>query len=179
MNLTDLIHVYPDVFDSADCKQIVQFVDESQASGKDYDTNLYKFHQINVNEVLPDLAKKFASAVKMYSKHYFQSLGFDDYIQPQAFEEVRIKKYTKGVGEFRTHIDVNDLDSAKRYLIGMLYLNDNDGATEFPNLGVSVTPVAGTLVMFPPMWMFPHCGKMPTNNDKYIMMTSLSYTKAQ
>ena len=179
MNLTDLIHVYPGVFDPVDCKQIVRFVDESQASGKDYNTNLYKFHQINVNEVLPDLAKQFASVVKGYSKHYFQSLGFDKYIQPQAFEEVRIKKYAKGVGEFQTHIDVNDLDSAKRYLIGMLYLNDNDGATEFPNLGVSVTPVTGTLVMFPPMWMFPHCGKMPTNNDKYIMMTSLSYDTAR
>ena len=60
------------------------------------------------------------------------------------------------------------------------YLNDNDGFTTFPNVRsdrkpLAVEPKAGRVVIFPPMWMFPHNGLPPKNDDKYIMMTSLHY----
>mgnify|MGYP003346154397 CR=1 FL=1 len=41
--------------------------------------------------------------------------------------------------------------------------------------GVGVKPEAGKVVIFPPTWMYPHNGKMPMDNDKYIMMTCLHY----
>ena len=61
----------------------------------------------------------------------------------------------------------------------ILYLNDNDGCTEFPNLGIKVNPKAGRLLIFPPLWMYPHQGLPPTNNDKYIMMTYLHHTNKE
>ena len=88
----------------------------------------------------------------------------------------RSKKYLKGTDDqFKTHVDVADKEAAVRYCIAILYLNDNDGLTTFPDLELAVEPVAGRVVVFPPMWMFPHNGLPPTNDDKYIMMSCLHY----
>ena len=57
----------------------------------------------------------------------------------------------------------------------MWYLNDveNGGETEF--LNVSIKPKAGTLVVFPPLWMFPHKGNAPISGSKYLLSTYLHY----
>ena len=175
MHLSDLIHVYPEAVSADNCNDIIEAVNSIPNAGKLYDNDLYKFEQVNINQTIPELANEFASVVAGYATNYFKTLGVDRYIGLQSFEEVRVKKYIKGDGEFRPHIDVDNLDSAKRYLVAILYLNDNNGVTDFPALGLSVPPKAGTLVMFPPMWMFPHSGTRPTDRDKYIMMTSLTY----
>lgn len=177
MNLSDLIRVYPSIVARASCLDVIRAFEENfpKTSISRYETDLYRFDQANVNQVWPELANDFAGFVAGLAKGYFAEIGVKDFIGVQSFEEVRIKKYLKGQGEFRPHIDVDDLASAKRYLIAMLYLNDNNGVTTFPNLNIQITPKAGDIVMFPPMWMFPHAGTMPTDTDKYIMMTSLTY----
>ena len=41
--------------------------------------------------------------------------------------------------------------------------------------GMKIDPKKGRLVMFPPMWMFPHNGKPPISGPKYILSTYLHY----
>ena len=76
---------------------------------------------------------------------------------------------------FNTHVDVMKLISCPRFLSFLWYLNDVDegGSTIFNNL--KIKPKKGRLVIFPPMWMFPHMGEEPVSNTKYVMSSYLSY----
>jgi hypothetical protein len=57
----------------------------------------------------------------------------------------------------------------------MWYLNDVEtgGETVFKDL--IIQPKKGTLLIFPPLWMFPHKGNAPIGESKYIMSTYLHY----
>ena len=76
---------------------------------------------------------------------------------------------------FDTHVDVQDYASARRFLSFMWYLNDVDsgGKTVFNEL--TIDPKQGKLVVFPPLWMFPHRGEAPDDDPKYILSTYLHY----
>jgi len=66
--------------------------------------------------------------------------------------------------------------SARRFMTAMIYLNAPDGGeTVFPNLGLSITPQPGRLIVFPPLWLFPHAGLPPLTRPKYILHTYLCY----
>ena len=176
--LSDFIRIYDDVVPVEHCKYIIEDFERHKEFVVEHDTPLYKFHQLNLNHTpdLIDLANAFAGSLVPYYEDYFNSLGMSQYVDMNNFEEVRIKKYLKGSNDqFKTHVDVTDHASASRFCIAILYLNDNDGLTTFPHLGVGVQPKAGRVVMFPPFWMFPHNGLIPKNDDKYIMMTCLRY----
>ena len=176
--LTDFIQIYNNVISPESCKHIIDEYERHQEYIQEHDTPLYKFHQLDLNTTpgLLNLASAFAGSLEPCYTDYFNKLNLSQYVTMDRWEDVRIKKYLKGSGdEFRTHVDVTDHASAARFAIAILYLNDNDGMTTFPNLGVGVEPKAGRAVIFPPTWMFPHNGKSPTNSDKYIMMTSLHY----
>jgi hypothetical protein len=41
------------------------------------------------------------------------------------FEEIRIKRYRMGRGNFLDHVDVGSLDSAMRFLVLFVYLNND------------------------------------------------------
>jgi hypothetical protein len=94
-----------------------------------------------------------------------------------AFEQFRMKRYLpNGVDEFDDHVDVGNYDTARRFLVFFLYLNDNEGGqTEFPQWNISVTPKTGRMLMFPPMWTHLHAGRKPIDKPKYIIGSYLHY----
>ena len=57
------------------------------------------------------------------------------------------------------------------------YLNtvEEGGETSFPNLEMKIKPKQGSVLCFPPLWMYPHLGEQPISNDKYIIGTYLHY----
>ena len=57
-----------------------------------------------------------------------------------------------------------------RKLTFLWYINDVEegGETEFFG-NHKIKPEAGKLILFPASWTFPHCGKMPISDDKYII----------
>ena len=59
----------------------------------------------------------------------------------------------------------------------MWYLNDvvDGGETEFAELDLKIQPEAGALIMFPPIWMFPHKGHLLNSGKKYLLSTYLLY----
>lgn len=176
--LTDYIRVFNNVVDADVCSEMIKAFNTHSSQVEDWDTELYKFHQLNLNHVeeLRPMAMTFANLLVPCYEAYFRDLGLRDFVEIDTFEDIRIKKYEKGsTDEFRNHVDVTTREDASRFCIAILYLNDNDGLTRFPSLGVGVEPKAGRVVMFPPNWMFPHNGKSPTTDDKYIAMTSLHY----
>ena len=83
-----------------------------------------------------------------------------------------MQRYEKNVGKYIYHHDFQvDYDAKQHRAITYLwYLNDVDegGETEFWG-NYKIKPRKGTLILFPASWTFPHCGKMPISNDKYII----------
>lgn len=92
-----------------------------------------------------------------------------------------LKRYRPGYEErFQLHFDAIH-HVANRYLVLMWYLNDvtEGGETRFPQLGVTVPPREGRLLVFPPYWMYQHEGATPKSGDKYIVSTYLLFTDPQ
>lgn len=88
-----------------------------------------------------------------------------------------MKRYRPGMDErFQLHFD-SIHEVANRYLVLLWYLNDvaEGGETTFPQLGVSITPRRGRLVVFPPYWMFQHAALPPRSGDKFIVSTYLLF----
>ncbi len=81
-----------------------------------------------------------------------------------------VERLDPGQG-FAWHIDSGPLGTARRFLSALTYLNDvtEGGATEFPLQGTALKPRQGTMVIFPPYWLFPHRGAPPVKDIKYKM----------
>lgn len=91
--------------------------------------------------------------------------------------ELVIKRYRPGGQEnFQPHFD-SLAEVSNRYLVFLWYLNDvaEGGDTEFVDLGLSVRPQAGRLLIFPPYWMYQHAGRPPVSGEKYILSTYLLF----
>lgn len=91
--------------------------------------------------------------------------------------DLTLKKYRPaGNDRFQLHFD-SIYSVANRYLVLLWYLNDvtEGGETRFPQLGLSVKPAAGRLLMFPPYWMYQHEGVPPHSGDKFILSTYLLF----
>ena len=76
---------------------------------------------------------------------------------------------------FQTSVENDDfvIDEKKkkyRVITFIWYLNnvEEGGETEFWK-DYNIKPTTGKLVLFPASWTFPHRGKMPISDDKYII----------
>ena len=101
-----------------------------------------------------------------------------DFPAKYSFEEFRIKQYdNNGNDQFRDHVDVGDYNSARRFLVIFLYLNDVNvgGQTNFPKLDYAVSPKCGRILIFPSTWQYRHSGLPPEDDKKYIVGTYLHY----
>jgi hypothetical protein len=91
-------------------------------------------------------------------------------------EGFRVKGYRPHQHQFLTHVDQGDKDTATRFIGFLFYLNDSEAGTEFPIHNFYNEAKKGRLLLFPPNWMYPHRGLMPTITTKYIMSTYAFYT---
>jgi hypothetical protein len=123
------------------------------------------------------LTDKIYSQAESYVATWGQFEGV--HLLPHQFsmEGMRIKCYRpNGLDQFKLHVDVADRASSGRFLSFLLYLNDSDAGTEFPLEGKTVEAREGRLLMFPPLWTYPHIGHMPKDGStKYILSTYLHY----
>jgi hypothetical protein len=87
-------------------------------------------------------------------------------------ETYQIQKYIKGEGKYVYHNDFTlkwDL-CQYRVITFLWYLNTIEEGGETEILGsINIKPEAGKLLLFPASWIFPHRGKMPISEDKYIV----------
>jgi hypothetical protein len=119
------------------------------------------------------------ASIQTVSEYYMKDTGCSPFWPPKnSIEQIRMKKYTAETGDrFDLHIDVGDYATARRFLVMFFYLNDvnEGGETTFPALDLKVKPKQGSVLCFPPVWMYPHLGEQPISNDKYIVGTYLHY----
>ena len=110
----------------------------------------------------PPILRDFASTVWHYLNDYGQrfEVGFG------GMEPVNVNEYAPG--EFyKPHSD--DGPGQARVISALVYLNDvaEGGHTEFVHHGVSVSPKAGRLIIFPSNYAYAHAAHPPISGTKY------------
>ena len=137
------------------------------------------FYELNLNQAHPEvvgaLVPYLRQALEQYKNDIPETTWFPDQL---ALEEFRAKRYTGGTGQqFADHVDVGNHVSSKRYLAFLFYLNDNfEGGETIFLPGYTIKPDKGSVVVFPPLWMYPHRGCPVNTGTKYIMSSYLNYT---
>ena len=127
------------------------------------------------------LEKELTNNVKKYVKNIndcisvheeLSSMKYQVFNDDVTFETMQIQRYTKSSGKYIFHHDfkVNHEKQQCRIITYLWYINavDEGGETEFWN-NYKVKPEAGKLILFPATWTYPHRGKVPISNDKYII----------
>lgn len=83
-----------------------------------------------------------------------------------------MQRYIKQVGRYVYHNDAKvDWDKKEYRMVTFLwYLNTVHEGGETEIWGeTKIKPEAGKLLLFPACWTFPHSGKMPISDNKYII----------
>jgi len=182
IQLSDLIEVYDDALEPNVCNFLIDFFESNpdlqeiiNNDGKPNFTQLNLTENCKISEEISNIHNYIISKVFEYKKKYYELIDHRCFPEKHNFEQFRIKKY-KNNGEdfFDTHVDVLDYDTARRFLSFMFYLNtvEQGGETSFTDFRVS--PKQGSLLVFPPLWMYPHKGEIPYQN-KYILTGYLHY----
>ena len=134
------------------CKTLIDTYQSSKEKERIENFLTPQFSQVNLNELNEKGYQKFTQLlcykvleiVKEYKKALPQYTEW--FPEKIFFEELRIKKYEPGTDDqFLIHTDVQDHQSAKRYLAFLIYLNDDfkGGETTFPYNKLTIKPETG------------------------------------
>ena len=181
--MENYIREYEEVLDRSICKQLIEKFEINK--DQQVNTNLKghrNFTEINLNQhddwknIVADLYQHLTPYVKRYAKYV--GIGPTQWPTHFGWEQMRFKKYEPNdLDEFKEHVDVGNYETARRFLVFFLYLNDNEeGWTSFSNYDMKVQPKTGKLLMFPPTWTYLHAGHKPIKTPKYILGSYLHYT---
>lgn len=183
VDLNEFVQVYDNVLEPEICKELIFAYESSSDKHERFDCDgKPNFTQYNLTkncketERLNQIHNYLISKVFEYKKQYYEFVDKRCFPEKHNFEQFRIKKYQNdSIDQFDTHVDVIDYESSRRFLSFFWYLNDvsEGGETIFHDL--VITPKTGRMVVFPPLWMFPHKGNQPISNEKYLLSTYLHY----
>ncbi len=180
--LSDYIRAYEKTLSPEQCQTLIErFEASSSLHERKQAEGSYSFVQLSVSRHWPEVEAQIAQIMMNCLRHYWQALSIGSYWPEKPLaEEIRMKRYMPdGRDSFPAHVDVMDDGDARRFITAILYLNDpGGGETVFPNLEVSVAPAPGRLVVFPPLWNYPHAGRPPRDRAKYILHSYLWYPPA-
>jgi len=147
------------------------------APTREFNEHTYKFKEVFIQQHPDVFQQEFNFAFKAFNlcvEKYKQELKLKFFPQRYGYEVFRLKKYNGGDGYFKPHVDVEGTHNMKRFFTFFCYMNDS-GGTRFTDLDLSVESKPGRLLLFPPMWMFPHEAIVSDVNDKYLLHTYLHY----
>jgi len=141
------------------------------------------------NEVWKDIEKflyeELSRNIKKYKKKIMGSgydrennynIEYDTFENAPLFtESFMIQKYEKNNGKYVYHNDFARKDNSHRVITFLWYLNtvEEGGETVFWD-NYKIRPEEGNLLLFPATWTYPHTGKMPLSDNKYIITGWLS-----
>ena len=176
MNILDYCLKIDNVVPDEICDEYIRLFEDSDKKqrldrgGYPNWTNLFigTHHKVAEKKILSlsqTIALKYQEYLGEYGKH-FNTNTF-------TLEGSNIKRYIGGsTDKYDTHADVASYDTSLRYVAFIYYLNDDfeGGETVFyPD--VSIKPKKGSVLLFPPYWMFPHRGNPVIKGKKYILST--------
>ena len=125
---------------------------------KELNNNIKKYVK-SINESITTVEERSSQKYKVFDKFV-------------SFDTMQIQKYQKLQGRYIYHNDFlyNLAEKKYRVITFLWYLNtiEDGGETEFWNTH-KIKPEAGKLLLFPATWTYPHRGKIPISDNKYII----------
>ena len=123
---------------------------------------------------------EFVNIIRTTSNRYKNEVGNGTLSAVNTIEASNIFRYDVDPEKphfFRRHADNWNFPTTSRQLSIIVYLNDvaEGGETVFTDLGISVTPKKGRILVFPSFCLFMHGGEPPKSNSKYIVVTWLHF----
>ena len=95
---------------------------------------------------------------------------------PQKLSDFRINRYSEG-GYMSSHLDTIVVTDKNQYgrpqVSALIYVNDDYEGGEFKIIDKTFKPEAGSAVIFPSNFMFPHESKVITKGKKWSIVTWL------
>lgn len=186
-DLAGYVKVYDGIVSPEKCQEIIDLYEVNKDLHNRIDNEgRPNFTQLNItthaekDETFVGIQQELVTYFNQSLREYGRDAPVTDFQFPPryAYEHLRIKKYRNDDEDcFDLHTDVGDHASARRFLAFFLYLNDVEigGETVFPDIDVRVAPKAGSVLVFPPMWMWRHEGRKPVSGPKYIVGSYLHY----
>lgn len=189
-NLADYVMILDDVLSQELCDTLIdkfEKCNERILTESTWGDNFgRRFQELNITEhkEFEEESKIFYDLTKKVYDFYRNTCKVEFIPDKIGYEAARMKRYEVGKNDrFDWHTDVGDYVSAKRFLVMFYYLNDVEegGQTVFndvtfePEKDLKVNPRRGRIVVFPPMWMYPHKALPPISNNKYIISTYCHY----
>ena len=124
------------------------------------------------------LLERFNTMIWNCYERYAKKYGaLKSIAQHKVSPYVRIQKYKPSQGYHVWHSDASNIECSRRMLTVILYLNtiEEGGETEFLYQSTRIPPVQGTLILFPPWWIYPHRGNPPLKENKYIITVWIEF----
>jgi hypothetical protein len=167
--LNDLIQVYDEALDSNICDfliNVLEYNQQLQLNLTDASKNSEEINNVH-NHVI--------SKVFEYKKQYYEFIDDRCFSEHHNFEKFQLQKFRSNEDYVAPHVEVKDYESARRFLAFKFFLNtvEQGGETSFSDFRVS--PKQGSLLVFPPLWMFPYKEEISINCDKYVLNGYLHY----
>jgi len=177
--LSDYVKVYESTLSPGRCQALIdKFEAASALHERTPAERAFRFVELNVSRYWPEVEEEIFGIMMSCIRRYWETLEVGPYWPKKVdAEKIRLKRYLPdGRDRFPPHVDVMNSEESRRFLTAILYLNDpGGGETIFPGLDISVTPAPGRMVVFPPLWLFPHAGLPPRGRPKYILHRYLWY----
>ena len=179
--MENYIRKYDDVLSPKLCSSLIEKFEDNPDQYEKHQQGEMSFTQINLlkhKEWYVD-STAIANSLNVCVDQYKKDCNIIGNMWPGDvnIEPLRMKRYLPdGTDQFGNHVDVNSHESARRFLVFFLYLDDNKkGSTTFPQHDISAECKKGSCLMFPPMWPWLHAGEKPINKPKYIIGSYLHY----
>jgi prolyl 4-hydroxylase len=178
--LVDYIKFYSGVLSVTQCDGLIRrFESDTQHHDIRRIEDGYSFVQLDVTTAWPDVDAEVERILNECYQKYRAELRLRECWPARfVYEHLRMKRYLPdGRDNFPPHVDVTDEETSTRFVTAIIYLNDpgGGGETVFPELGVKMSPQPGNIILFPPLWTFPHAGLSPHYKPKYILHSYLRY----
>ena len=197
--MDNFIRIYDNVLSAEKCSYFVSKFErhselhEIQDCGKGKTLtmiNLMNSADTPFREDLNFLSNIFMESVEKYKKDcHIQPFQFPDKFGGEAF---KIKRYLPNTtDEFPKHVDVRNMNTARRFLVMFAYLTNNEAGQTKINIKsdyrgtdyeeskrgsvVFSSCKQGSILLFPPMWPWMHTGVAPAKTPKYIIGSYLQY----
>lgn len=133
------------------------------------DLSLNTIVDVFKHNVLKKYFNELNQIINLYKKKY---IFCDKYVANWGLQEVfNIQKYKPSQGYHQFHCESCNINSMKRHLVWMTYLNDVKlgGETEWYYQKLKIKPEKGLTFIWGADWTFTHKGHTTINEDKYII----------
>ena len=164
----DLIHYYNDN---------VEYKTEGMIDSDRVDKNIKDSMDVNFFNSSNDYRiKNFFSALQPCIIDYVEKYNIRYAVKTYVANNIQYYKPKGGYPQLHYERDPG-IDSSRRVVVYMLYLNDvKDGGTYFPFQNITTQAVKGDLILWPADFTHPHRGVISDTQEKYICTGWFNYS---